>query len=53
MLKPKEVGGGGGAVVFSFASVFFEGKGLVLMTLLIAPGEMVAKSLNGQDEGFK
>lgn len=32
----------------AFASVFFEGKRLVLIKLLIAPGEMVAKGLNGQ-----
>jgi hypothetical protein len=38
---------------FSFASVFFEGTKLLLMKLLIASGEMVAKSLNGQGGGFK
>lgn len=36
----------------AFASVFFEGKRLVLMKLLIAPGEMVAKGLNGQGGGI-
>lgn len=40
-------------VGFSFASVFFEGKGLILMKFLIASAEMVAKSLNEQGEGFK
>lgn len=38
----------GKAVVFSF-----EGKGLKLMKLPIAPGEMVAKSLDEQEERFK
>lgn len=36
------------AVVFSF-----ERKGLKLMKLPIAPGEMVAKSLDEQEEKFK
>lgn len=42
-----------GQLRFQLLLCSLRGKKLILMKLLIAPGEMVAKSMNRQGEGFK